>query len=277
MEERMRICFLSLKFSPIVGGTEVQAEKQARQLQALGHEITVVTLRLERAWKQAEMLDGLPVVRVGGIYRQGGSLRIGRLGHFPIDVGMLLTLWRLRHSYDVIHVFQLSSLSAVAALIGKLTQKPVIINIQTAGPSKAQRAQIEQGAALMTDTLTATSFAKIDARDLALDDITDLPQKALGGHAILNFLRNSQAIFQILSTRGYSYLTSNGFRDAQIVHVPGSVDTDKFRPEPERRPDLTRPERNIICVARLDYAKGIDVLLHAWGRMMHSLLSGVTA
>jgi glycosyltransferase involved in cell wall biosynthesis len=269
MEERLRICFVSLKFAPIVGGTEVQAEKQARQLQALGHHVTVVTLRLDRAWKREEMLGGLPILRIGGIYRHGGSLRIGRLGHFPIDSGMLLTLWRMRYSYDVIHVFQLSSLSAVAALIGKLTQKPVIINIQTAGPSKAQRIQLERGAALMTDTLTTTSFPKIDAKDLAIDDITDLPHKALGGDAILNFLRKTNAFYQILSTRGYSYLTSNGFRDDQIVHIPGSVDTDKFRPEPERRPDPTKPERTIICVARLDYAKGVDVLLHAWGRMMH--------
>ena len=33
MSDRMRICFLSLMFSPIVGGSEKQAEKQARQLQ----------------------------------------------------------------------------------------------------------------------------------------------------------------------------------------------------------------------------------------------------
>src|SRR5205085_8137401 len=48
------------------------------------------------------------------------------------------------------------------------------------------------------------------------------------------------------------------------------VDTEKLRPTLERRPNPAQSERDIICVARLEYAKGIDVLLHAWGRMMHA-------
>jgi glycosyltransferase involved in cell wall biosynthesis len=52
------------------------------------------------------------------------------------------------------------------------------------------------------------------------------------------------------------------------VHIPGSVDTEKFKPSPERGLDPVRLERTMICIARMDYAKGVDVLLHAWGRMM---------
>ncbi len=270
MEDRIRICLVSFKFWPIIAGAELFAERQARQLQAFGHDVSVVTLRVDKTLKRTEILDGLPIVRVGGIYGRGGQLRLGRRGQFPIAIGMFLTLWRLRHSYDVIHAYQVTSPAAVAALIGKITGKPVIINIQCAGPSRAERIELEREATLMTDTLTGKSFPRIDPKDLVTDDINHLQATTLGGRTILNFLRKSNAFYQILSTRSRSYLISHGFRAEQIVHIPVSVDTQKFRPAPERRPNPARPERDIICMARLDYQKGIDVLLHAWGRMMRA-------
>jgi len=184
-----------------------------------------------------------------------------------VVIAMFLTLWRLRHSYDVIHAFQLS---VPAALIGQLTHIPVVLSIQSTGPGEAQRMQLdERGAVLMADTLTETSFLKVDLKNwtAGAGDIGHLPRLPLG-KAMLDFLRKSNAFYQILSTRSHSYLTSHGFRAEQIVHIPGSVDAERFQPAPERRPDPARPERDIICVARMDYAKGVDVLLHAWGRML---------
>jgi len=267
VEDRIRLCFIAFLFWPDVGGAQVRTEKQARQLQALGYDVTVVTFRHYRQWKRKEMLDGLPVVRVGGIYRRNGQLNTGRLGYLPNIIMMVLTLWRLRHSYDVIHAFQLS---LPAALIGQLTHKPVVLSIQSTGPDEARRMQLdEHGAMLMADTLSETSFLKVELKDweAGAGDIGHLPRLPLG-KAMLNFLRKSNAFYQILSTRSYSYLSSHGFRAEQIVHISGSVDTERFQPAPERRPDPARPERDIICVARLDYAKGVDVLLHAWGRML---------
>ncbi len=268
MEDRIRICLVSFMFAPLVGGAEVRAEKQARQLQALGQEVMIVTLRNFREWKRKETLNGLPIVRVGGgIYRRNGWLHIGRLGHIPLDIAMFLTLWRLRYQYDVLHCLQLSPLAAVATLVGKLTHKPVIISIPSTGPGKKQQ---EADATLMADTLTDTSFLKIDYGDIVVGDIGYLSQSALGGRSIVKLLRKSDASYQILSSRSYAYLTSHGFRADHIVHIPNGIDTDKYRPDPDRRPDPNRAERNILCVARLQYPKGIDVLLHAWGRMMHA-------
>jgi glycosyltransferase involved in cell wall biosynthesis len=268
MEDRIRICLVSFMFAPLVGGAEVRAEKQARQLQALGQEVMIVTLRNFREWKRKETLNGLPIVRVGGgIYRRNGWLHIGRLGHIPLDMAMFLTLWRLRHQYDVLHCLQLSPLAAVATLVGKLTHKPVIISIPSTGPGKQQQ---EADATLMADTLTDTSFLKIDYGDIVVGDIGYLSQSALGGRSIVKLVRKSAAFYQILSSRSYAYLTSHGFRAEHIVHIPNGIDTEKYRPDLDRRPDPNRAERNILCVARLQYPKGIDVLLHAWGRMMHA-------
>jgi glycosyltransferase involved in cell wall biosynthesis len=269
-KEHLRICFIPLMFSPLVGGAEIQAEKQARQLQKLGHEVTIVTLRSRRQWERKTLLDGLPVVRVGGIYKSDKTLRIGRLGIWPVSIGMFLLLWRLRHTYDVIHVFQVTPLAAVAALIGKLTRKPVVVGSMGVGPTKEESLQPEPEVALMADTLIERSFLKIDPSkaQIGAGDIKGLLKNTLGGRTIFNFLRRSNVYYQALSTRGCAYLASWGVRRERIVYIPGSVDSEKFRPAPERRPDPERPARTIICVARLEYVKGIDVLLHAWGRMI---------
>ena len=279
MKDHIGICFISFNFFPRIGGAESQVERQAHQQQAFGNDVIVVTLRHNRRWKRREMFNGLPVIRVGGIHKFGGELRAGRIGHLFVDIAMLLTLWRLRHHYDVIHVFQASPLAAVAALIGKITQKPVVISIQNTGPDERQRTQLERGAMLMADTLTNTDFLKIGFRDWAPagdGDLTYLPRAGLGGSAMLDFLRNSNVCYHINSTRSYFYLTSYRFRAEQIVRIPHGIDTEQFRPVPGRQLDAeaalagTRPERDILCAARLEYGKGIDVLLHAWARMMYA-------
>jgi glycosyltransferase involved in cell wall biosynthesis len=265
VEARIRICLIAFMFAPLVGGSEVQAEKQARELQALGHDVTVITLRHNKQWKKEEEIDGLPIIRVGGIYNREGWLRIGRLGHLPIDLLFLLTLWRLRHRYDVLHSLQLSPLAAVAALIGKVMRKPVIVNIPSTGPGKKQQTS---DAVLMADTLANADFLKIDFNDVVVGDIAYLYRSAVGGRAIVRFLRKSDAFYQVLSNRSRPYLTSHGFREEQIVLIPNGVDSEKFRPDARRRPNPASTERDIVCVARLQYPKGVDVLLHAWGRMM---------
>lgn len=269
MDGRMRICLLSLAFLPFVGGAELQTEKLARQVQALGHDVMIVTMRHSRQWKRTEMLDGLPIIRVGGLYRWNGRLRIGRSGYPFLELMVLLTLWRLRHQYDIIHVMQLTPLAAVAAFVCKLTRKPIIIRIQSTGPDEKQKAHIKQhGVALMGDPALETQTWR--DRKKKLDQVGDLDNLALsifGKNALLKLLRRSAAFYQVTSMRCHSYLISNGFHPEQIISIPNGIDTERFQP-PSQRPDPGRPERDIICVARLEYPKGVDVLLDAWRDMM---------
>lgn len=269
MENRLRICIIAFMFAPLVGGAEVRAEKQARQLMSLGHEVTIVTLRHNKQWKHTETLNGLPIIRVGGIYSPKGILRIGRLGHLPIDILMFFTLWRLRHRFDIIHSLQLSTISAVATIVCKLTGKPIIISIPSTGPGKKQQAE---DATLMADTLTHTlsdtSFLKVPYNDIVVGDIGYLSKSAFGGNIIVDFLKNSDAFYQLLSRRSYPYMAAHGFHSEKLALIPNGVNAEKFHPAPELCPDPERSERNILCVARLQYPKGIDVLLHAWARMM---------
>ncbi len=266
----LRVCVICFMFFPLVGGSEVQAEKHARQLQALGHDVTVVTLRINKQWPKTELLNGLPVVRIEGWYRRNGTLHIGRFGHPFLDIAVFLTLWNMRQQYDVIHCMQLSSIGAAATLVCQLTRKPIILSIQSAGPNAQQQARIQQnGLSLMSDTLTTldADFLKVGANDWTAGDIENLSHSTLGGHAILRFLKRSNAFYQVLSSRCRTYVTTHGFKPAHIERIANGVDIDKFRPA-VHRPDPSLPERDILCVSRLEYPKGVDVLLHAWGRMM---------
>lgn len=272
-EKPLRICVLAFMFPPLVGGSEAQAEKHARQLQTLGHKVLVVTLRHDKNWKDHEVIDGLPIFRVGGIYRRNGRLRIGKIGHLPIELGVLLKLWQLRDQYDVIHGMQLSGSSGPAAYICQITHKPIIFSIQSAGPDKQQMAKIKQqgGAMLLADTLQdklPESFLRIGTKDWVPGDLEQLPAFNIGGSLYREYLKKSDAYYQVLSKRCYAYLVENGFRPTQIIRISNGIDITQFRPAAQR-PPASRPERDILCVARLEYAKGVDVLLHAWGRMMN--------
>ncbi|MDQ2714020.1 MAG: glycosyltransferase [Chloroflexota bacterium] len=263
MKERLRICCISYMFLPVIGGAENRAAKQARQLQALGHDVLIITLRLQRNWPRTEQLAGLPVIRVGGLYRRNGQLRLGKLGHLCIEIGILRLLWRVRQRYDIIHAFQLTPPSVVAALLGHIMHTPVVVSIQNAGPAENQ---LTRSSALEDGGAHGLQGALKEDWAIRGSDVTGLPHVMLGSRIFLHLLRRSRAYYQALSTRCHSHLLARGFRAERIITIPGSVDTEKFRASP----DLLRKERTIICVARLEYAKGIDMLLCAWAQMMQT-------
>jgi glycosyltransferase involved in cell wall biosynthesis len=266
----MRICYVAFQFWPSVGGSQSQAEKQARYLQKSGQDVLVVTLRHQKSWRAYEEYSSFPIIRIGGLYKHDGTLRAGRFGHLFSDLLLFLTLWRLRQSYDLIHTLQLSPLAAVAALVGHLTHKPVIIGIQNTGPYDYVN-EVALQEEPMPDTpdrvrkmesVPSTMYKEVGG------DIAFLVQTAWGGRRMLNYLRKSNAYYQILSSRSYPYLMQHGFRPEQIVHIPNGIDTQQFYPVLWQGEALPPRERALFCIARLEYAKGIDILLRAWAYML---------
>lgn len=268
----MRICYVAYQFWPSVGGSQAQAEKQAGFLSQLGQDVLVVTLRHQKAWPVSETYRSFSIIRVGGWYRRGGVLRAGRFGYLLVNLCLFFTLWRLRRKYDLIHTLQLSPQAAVAALIGKLAHKPVIIGIQSTGPYEVlgdlspqeMQNHVSAGKSKIAEPYTVRLEAEVGG-DLAL-----LQKTAWGGRKMLNYIRKANVYYQILSSRSYQYLLQHQFRPERIIYIPNGVDTQRFYPVSWIRPEemVRRTERLFICVARLEYAKGIDVLLHAWAQMM---------
>ncbi len=267
---QVRVGLVSFRYWPGVGGAEARMEKHASALADSGHEVFVMTLRHQRAWPAEEMRHGMLVMRVGSFFRAGGTLAIGRLGIWIASLAMLRCLWRLRRRYDVLHVGQVSALAAAAAFVGALARKPVVISMQNAGPEPDVVASLQRDACLLAGGLPAADYLRVDTRHMLahLDDVTALRRTVLGGSLLVWYLRRSHAHFQALSTREQSRLLAQGFDRARVTVIPGSVDTRKFTPRSESGAGKGDGQQVVICSARLEYNKGIDVLLHAWQQVL---------
>lgn len=60
----MRVALLSNLFPPVVSGSSTQSHGLARALAAAGHEVLVLTSRIDGAWPEDERVDGFRVLRL---------------------------------------------------------------------------------------------------------------------------------------------------------------------------------------------------------------------
>ncbi len=261
MESPLRVCLLGLHFAPMMGGAERFAERQACQLQALGHQVRMVTLRHRRQWPQSEVRDDLAIVRIGGVYRRGGQLRIGRLAIWPIMPLVAHALWRLRAQYDVIYVMQVSPLAAVASLVGRVTKKPVIVCVATVEPTS------EATSGRRADTDEPDDPAVRRSRRDNRGCLEGLRHSVVGGPLFVRYLERAPIVYHALSRRGIAYLTAKGIPAERITYVPNGIDLARFVPAGPWPTAMSGQYRDIACVARLEHNKGVDVLLHAWAQL----------
>jgi glycosyltransferase involved in cell wall biosynthesis len=264
----VRICLVSFMAFPEVGGSERRSLRHARALAAAGERVSLLTLRHRRDWKSREDVEGIPFVRVsGGIYRRTGRLRVGRVSIIPAALAFLWKLWAMRRDFDVVHAFQMSPVAAMAAAVCRLTRTPLLISIQSAGPSHEQIERLGgRPLSLVTDRLAGdTAYLRIPIGEVYRGDVEDLSAAVAGGRWIVGLLRRSRAWYDVQSSRSREYLTERGFDPRRIVQIPIGIDPDSFRPAPGAS---SRSPREVLCVARMEYAKGIDVLLHAWAQLM---------
>ena len=68
MVKKPRIYFAIENFYPLVGGAETQTLAQCKCLLEKGYEVVVVTYCYDKNWLRREVLDGLPIIRVGATF-----------------------------------------------------------------------------------------------------------------------------------------------------------------------------------------------------------------
>jgi glycosyltransferase involved in cell wall biosynthesis len=219
----------------------MQALAQARDLRARGYEASIITLRHEKTWPEHEEIEGVPVMRVaGGLLAERERLP-GALKKMVYLVGLLwlgLTLWRHRRRYDILHVYQLNLPALPAALACRLTGKPMIVSVRSA------------------------SARQQDGRE-AGGDLASL--EALGKPVVQftrSLLRRNRAVVIVLSSRMESYLAAHNFHLPDLRLIPNGVDTSRFAPS--HAPASGERARCVVCISKMRYEKGIDVLLRAW-------------
>jgi len=257
-------------FHPIPGGAETQALAQGRILRERGYVTTIITLRFDLVWLPCEVMEGVPVIRVAGTVL-GGRERLPRfLQKLLYLISILVmgwTLWQHRRRYDILYVYQIGLLSLPAALVSRLTNKPLVISLRSAGSGKA--ASSYSKAALVAGPLDATaSWLQVNGKTRVGGDLAALERL---GKPVVRFARallhRAHAVIVILSSSMKSYLAVHDFILPDIQLIPNGVDIIRFNPT---NADTFIGERSqiVICISRLNYEKGIDVLLQAW-RLVH--------
>jgi len=273
VEKKPRIYVVIGTFYPIVGGAEKQALTQSAAMRKKGYEATVITFRHDNAWSPHEVMDGVPVIRVAGTLLAGR----GKLPH-PLQKALYLialavmgrTLWHHRRFYDVLHVQQLNLLTLPIALICRLTGKPMVIVVQSTGLDKAAGSK---HTSLVAGPLDATAiWLQVPDGNRTGSDLEDLARIGKPGVRFTRaLLLRIHAVIVILSSRMKDYLAGHDFYLPGTQLIPNGVDITRFQPA-DTDTSLTKQSQVVLCLARLSYQKGIDVLLQAW-RLVHEQVS----
>ncbi len=267
-----RIYIVISTFLPLVGGAERQALAQSRSLRERGHEVSIITLLHDRQWLRREVIEGVPVIRVAGTLLGGREKLprpLQRLFYLMALLVMGWTLWQHRHRYDILHVYQLNLLALSAALMCRLTNKPMIVGVRSAGSGWKK---LHNNVSLVAGPLDATaSWLRVDEQTWVYGDLEELERV---GKAVVRFthslLNSIHAVVIVLSSRMKNSLAERNFNLPGMQLIPNGVDLTRFNPSCVNTSSCERA-KIVVCISRLRYEKGIDVLLQAWRLVQEQL------
>ena len=246
-----RIYFAIDTFLPLVGGAERQAFLQAKYLREQGFVSTIITMRYQRDWPVSECLEGVPVLRVAGTFlswhkHAPGALR--SLCYLLALLAMGWQLWRRRHEYDILHVFQLTLFTLPALLACRLARKRLVVAMRNDASLPLWAGE--------------TGYKRRARTRADLESLERLGRPFL--RVMNRQLRITRARLVVLSSRMQASLKRCGLEGAGVLLIPNGVDTMYFRPLTEQR----EAHLLVVCVARMRYQKGIDILLRAWWQVV---------
>jgi glycosyltransferase involved in cell wall biosynthesis len=256
-------------FHPLVGGAETQTLAQARNLRERGYAATIVTFRHNKMWLPDEVIQGVPVIRIAGALLGGREKLprpIQRLLYLLALLVLGWTLWRQRQCYDVLQICQLSLPVLPAAIVCWLTGKPMLIVIVSAAGSGLGKVTKSPGkVSLIAGPLDATSsWLQVDQQTPSGGDLEGLERF---GRPVVRLIRSllhrTHTPIVILSSRMRGYLAAHDFDLPDVQLIPNGVDITRFEPA-HVDTSTGGQEKIVICVSKLRYEKGIDVLLQAW-------------
>ena len=259
-----RIYIAIATFHPLIGGAEKQALMQARCLRARGIEATVLTFHQERAWPKHEEIEGVPVIRVAGsVLHKRGQLPQPLQKLFYLVAMMLMgwSVWQHRHHFDILHVYQLNIIALPTAFACWMAHKAMMVAIRCTG----SETPLSTHQSLLAGPLDPhLPCLRIPGRFKPGHDLEDLER--LGKPIVRlthTLLVHIHAVALVLSSRMKSYAAAHNFLLPDMQLIPNGIDITQYHPQTDV-PSNEEKAHTVVCVARLSYEKGIDVLLQAW-------------
>ncbi len=235
MTRKLRILMVSPQFRPIIGGYERAAERLSIELTRLGNEVTVIAERRDSSWPAREQQQGITIRRLWCVYYPHLHLVTSLAAFFLFLVfqGRRFHAWHI-HNYGL-H-------AAVAAKLGKLLGRPVVLKLTS---SK------DHGIAQATDVLHFARSARAWLQEV---------------DAVVATTQETRAEAQAF-----------GIQDDRVHVVGNGVDTCIFHPlcDTERVDHRKRlkveADGMVVFVGRLSKEKNPDGLLRAWMVALPSL------
>ncbi len=214
---------------PVVGGLQKQAHELNQQLVKMGCEVLVLSCKHVRDGHSEEVVDGICVRRAPF----WGKLRTRLVINAFWTVIQILVLAR---RYDVVHIHNLSTIGAVAAVAARLCRVPVVMKLPNVG---------EMG-------------------------IPGLRSYAFGD-GILVMLKAVDA-FVAMSEASVDELREVGTPNRKIFRMVNGINLASFdsaKGEYEQL-EASSEKLNIVFTGRLVATKGLDSLFHAIAELVET-------
>lgn len=267
-----RIYVAITHFVPLIGGAETQTHAQCKLLREKGFEVTVVTFRHHKDWAQFEVIGGVPVIRIAGLLLGRRNILprlLQRLLYLLAMLQMSLTIWFHRNRFDVLQICQFNLLVLPLALLCRIAHKPMTIVVISAGAGKQTKSRTK--ATLIAGPIDPTaSWLQVDGQTWIDGDLYGLVR---AGKPVIRCMRSLleriQVVVVVLSSRMSMYLAVHDLHLPDTQIIPNGVDITRFCP-PCDNVALVEDCRaqTVMCVSKMRYEKGLDVLLQAW-RLVH--------
>jgi glycosyltransferase involved in cell wall biosynthesis len=270
---KSRIYIVLETFLPLVGGVEMQTLAQARSLRKRGYEVKILTFRHNSAWSPDEVIDGVPVMRVAGLLlgrREHLPRLLRRCLYFLALLVMAWTVWQHRRHYDVLQICKFSVIVIPLSLVCRVTGKPLVIIVIGMGIDKSLKNT--SPAMLLAGPLDpAGPWLQVDGRAAVAGDLEQLEHFGKPVVRIVGYLLSTMRVVVLVrSSRMKSYLPEHGLHLPDIRFIPNGVDLTRFSSalangtSNHSEAGATQRCQTVVCIAKMRYEKGIDVLLQAW-------------
>ncbi|MFN8061800.1 MAG: glycosyltransferase family 4 protein [Vicinamibacterales bacterium] len=242
-----RVVILSTYYFPVLGGVESHARSLAAILRDRGADVWVLTKRMSAETPDREVVDDVPVVRVGPRGpRRGGA-------KWLMIPALVRALVRWRNRYDVVVCPDFRGVGLAALFARMLTGRPVVFEAATPGAVTC---------ANWDETLVRSGVDPASRLGRALK----WPGRAAYGAADAYACISREIEREVAETWGPSLAT----------FLPYAVDLAAFQPPtPAQRArardalGLATDTKAVAFIGRLSEEKGIVDLMHAWDDVRH--------
>ncbi len=223
----LRVLFVVDGYYPTTGGTENQVRLLTRAFADVGHSVSVVAPRLDKAMPLEDQVDGIPVTRLDypHVKLVGALLLAARYG-----------VWLLarRREFDAIHVHMTKNLAAMTGILRPLLRATVLVKISGAW-------EFEGG-------------------------ILDPARRKRPLERLLNWGVRRVDGLQCISEFTGRMVREAGYADRAVYMIANAVDTARFAPSKRTARDPSAPV-HVAYVGRIEPVKGVAVLVEAWSRI----------